>query len=124
MNMTYDDQVDAMYLQIKDAEIARSEAIETDIVCDYDAANNVLGIELLWVSCNFNNAFSTIQRIEFADSNQKKACLYYLLEHVDVSRSDDPTLSTRIDAAKKLFRNNNLVIEDTKDRLEGIFKKS
>ncbi len=50
MKVEYDPTTDAMYIQLADAEVDRTEEIKPGIILDYDTAGNVLGIEVLSVS--------------------------------------------------------------------------
>lgn len=50
MKLTIDPKVDALYLRLNDAEIADSEQVAPGVVLDYDAQDNVVGVEMLHVS--------------------------------------------------------------------------
>ena len=50
MRVRYDPEVDILYIRLSDAPIADSESIEPNLVLDRDAEDNVVGIEVLWVS--------------------------------------------------------------------------
>ena len=50
MHVRYDPEVDILYLRLSDAPIADSEAVEPNLVVDRDAYDNIVGVELLWVS--------------------------------------------------------------------------
>jgi uncharacterized protein YuzE len=50
MKLTIDPEVDALYLRLNDAEIADSEQVAPGVVLDYDAQDNVVGVEMLHVS--------------------------------------------------------------------------
>jgi uncharacterized protein YuzE len=50
MKLTVDPEADALYLRLNDAEIADSEQIASGVVLDYDANDNVVGVELLHLS--------------------------------------------------------------------------
>ena len=41
---------DAMYIQLAEGEVAKTEEVKPGMMFDYDAAGNVLGIEVLYVS--------------------------------------------------------------------------
>ena len=47
MKMHYDEKVDALYLSLDDSEIVESEEVKPGIVLDYNAENQVVGIEVL-----------------------------------------------------------------------------
>ena len=48
--ITYSEESDAVYIQISDAKIVRTEIIDDARFVDYDANGNVVGIELLGAS--------------------------------------------------------------------------
>jgi uncharacterized protein YuzE len=50
MKLTVDPEVDALYLRLNDAEIVDSEQVASGVVLDYDANDNVVGVELLHLS--------------------------------------------------------------------------
>jgi uncharacterized protein YuzE len=45
--MHYDEKVDALYLSLDDSEIVESEEVKPGIVLDFNADNQVVGIEVL-----------------------------------------------------------------------------
>ena len=47
MRITYDKDVDALYIELSNKKAVESEEIENDIVLDYDADNKIIGIEIL-----------------------------------------------------------------------------
>lgn len=49
MNIKYDPDADAMYIQLRDTEVAKTKKVEKHIIIDYDSADNVRGVELLFV---------------------------------------------------------------------------
>lgn len=50
MKLTVDPEVDALYLRLNDADIADSEQVAPGVVLDYDAQDNIVGVELLHLS--------------------------------------------------------------------------
>jgi uncharacterized protein YuzE len=50
MKLTVDPEADALYLRLNETEIADSEQVASGIVLDYDAHDNVVGIEVLRLS--------------------------------------------------------------------------
>jgi uncharacterized protein YuzE len=50
MKLTLDPAADALYLRLNEAEIADSEQVAPGVVLDYDAQDNVVGVEMLHVS--------------------------------------------------------------------------
>ncbi len=47
MKIRYDPKVDAMYIDLTDADIMTSDEIAPGIIFDYDASGGVVGIEIL-----------------------------------------------------------------------------
>jgi uncharacterized protein YuzE len=50
MKLTIDPNADALYLRLNDAEIVDSERVAGGVVLDYDAQENVVGVEMLHLS--------------------------------------------------------------------------
>jgi uncharacterized protein YuzE len=50
MKLTVDPEADALYLRLNDAEIADSEQVASGVILDYDAQDNVVGVEMLHLS--------------------------------------------------------------------------
>jgi uncharacterized protein YuzE len=50
MKLTVDPEADALYLRLNDAEIVDSEQVASGVVLDYDANDNVVGVELMHLS--------------------------------------------------------------------------
>ena len=46
MKITYDPEVDALYIKVRDG-VARTERLSDDVAIDYDADGAVAGIEIL-----------------------------------------------------------------------------
>lgn len=47
MKMHYDEKVDALYLSLDDSKVVESEEVKPGIVLDFNAENQVVGIEVL-----------------------------------------------------------------------------
>lgn len=63
MKLTIDHEADALYLRLSDAQIVDSETVGSGVVLDYDAEENVVGIEMLHLSKRV--AKSDLQSLEF-----------------------------------------------------------
>lgn len=50
MKLQIDKETDALYLRLDDSEIVESEEVSPGIILDFDANNQVVGIELLHLS--------------------------------------------------------------------------
>lgn len=49
MKMHYDEKCDALYLRLDESKIIESEEVQPGIVLDFDANNQVVGVEILRV---------------------------------------------------------------------------
>jgi uncharacterized protein YuzE len=49
MKMHYDEKTDALYLRLDESKIIDSAEVQPGIVLDYDANNQVVGVEILRV---------------------------------------------------------------------------
>ena len=49
MKMQYDEKSDALYLRLDESTIVESEEVQPGIVLDFDANNQVVGVEILRV---------------------------------------------------------------------------
>ncbi len=50
LRIKYDRFADALYIQLKDGKIVESDEIAPGIIVDIDEHNEIVGIEILWVS--------------------------------------------------------------------------
>jgi len=50
MEISYDKQADAMYIEFRKGEFAKNKKVDDFTIIDLDAKGNILGIELLDVS--------------------------------------------------------------------------
>ena len=50
MKLKVDKQSDALYLRLDEAAVVESEEVQPGVILDYDAADNVVGIEILNLS--------------------------------------------------------------------------
>ncbi len=48
MKLEFDPEADAVYLEISDADVERSEQIRPGVVIDFDFDGNVVGVEVLY----------------------------------------------------------------------------
>jgi uncharacterized protein YuzE len=56
MKMHYDEKADALYLRLDDAKVVDSQEVRPGIVLDYNADNEVVGIEVLQLKRRVPNA--------------------------------------------------------------------
>ena len=50
MRVEYSEDVDALYITLKDADIVESDEVSNGVIVDYGDDNNIVGIEILWAS--------------------------------------------------------------------------
>ena len=50
MKLRYDEQVDILYIQLKETPYHESDEIKEGFILDYDKKGNIIGIEILDVS--------------------------------------------------------------------------
>ena len=50
MRLKVDEKNDALYFRLDDSEIVDSEEVKPGIILDYDANDNVVGVEILGLS--------------------------------------------------------------------------
>jgi uncharacterized protein YuzE len=63
MKLKIDQAADALYLKLDDVPVTDSEEVSTGVIVDYDAAGNVVGIEMLYLSSRAPGL--NPQRLEF-----------------------------------------------------------
>jgi len=50
MKIEFDPIADAMYVELAEGGIEKTEEIKPGLILDYDANGNVLGVEMLYIS--------------------------------------------------------------------------
>ena len=50
MKIDFDQVADALYVQLKEGDVKKTEEIKPGMILDYDVNGNVLGVEVLYVS--------------------------------------------------------------------------
>jgi uncharacterized protein YuzE len=60
MKLTIHKEDDALYLRLDDSEIVESEEIKDCIILDYNAAGQVIGVEILYLSKKTANPLQQI----------------------------------------------------------------
>ena len=53
MKLRVDKEADALYLRLNDSRIVESEEVAAGVILDYNYANEVVGVELLYLSKRF-----------------------------------------------------------------------
>ncbi|HLC66593.1 MAG TPA: DUF2283 domain-containing protein [Candidatus Nanoarchaeia archaeon] len=62
MKMTYDPDVDAMYITLRRGSVARTQELDRNTLIDLDRKGNILGVELLFVRENHKSFFAQIRK--------------------------------------------------------------
>lgn len=60
MKVTYDREADAIYIGLRDADVARSSDVAEGMIVDYDDAGEIVGIEILRASARTENPQSIL----------------------------------------------------------------
>ncbi|MDD1417374.1 DUF2283 domain-containing protein [Dolichospermum sp. ST_con] len=60
MKLTVHKENDALYLRLDDSEIVESEEVKDGIILDYNAAGQVVGVEILYLSQKTSNPLQQI----------------------------------------------------------------
>ncbi|MXZ11813.1 MAG: DUF2283 domain-containing protein [Gemmatimonadetes bacterium] len=55
MKLHVDKEADALYLRLDDSTIVESEEVSPGVVLDYNASNEVVGVEILYLSKRSSN---------------------------------------------------------------------
>ena len=65
MKITYDKEADALYIKLTDNKIVESEEIAENVVIDFDAENNIVGIEMVYfVTKHKKDLFPVFKQVE------------------------------------------------------------
>jgi uncharacterized protein YuzE len=103
MKIQFDSQTDALYLRLLDSEVADSESIEPDVVYDYDAENQVVGVEVLRVKANLPNLAT--KAFPFKSLGQQIEFLSFLETLADTD------LQSKLVFAKQILQNQHLLLQ-------------
>ena len=55
MKLNVDSEADALYLRLDDSTIVESEEVSLGVVLDYNESNEVVGVEMLYLSKRSSN---------------------------------------------------------------------
>lgn len=69
MKLQVDQEADALYLRLDDSTIVESEEVSPGIILDYNAAQEVVGVEMLRLSQRIPNLDLSNLQIETAGSS-------------------------------------------------------
>ena len=103
MNIQFDPEVDALYLQLSGGEVVDSETIEPDVVYDYDAHNQIVGVELLSVKPNLPRL--AVKAIPFQSFDQQIEFLSFLETIADAD------LRAKLTFARQILQNQQAFLQ-------------
>ena len=66
MKLHVDKKADALYLRLDDSAIVESEEVSTGVVLDYNESNEVVGVEMLYLSKRSSNLNLSALKFETA----------------------------------------------------------
>ncbi|MBN1252344.1 MAG: DUF2283 domain-containing protein [Bacteroidales bacterium] len=67
MKITYDKEIDALYIKLSEKKIVESEEVQKDVIIDFDENNEIVGIEVLhFVRDNKEDVFPVFKNVEQA----------------------------------------------------------
>jgi uncharacterized protein YuzE len=78
MNIRYDNEIDAIYFDLKDIPSYDSDEIKDGVIVDYDKDDNIVGIEVLDFSFKVSNGL-TIDDLPFTEQDKITASAYFNL---------------------------------------------
>ncbi|MEM1281522.1 MAG: DUF2283 domain-containing protein [Cyanobacteria bacterium P01_D01_bin.6] len=104
MNIQFDRDVDALYIQLCNGEVVDSEAIEPDIVYDYDAQDRIIGIELLQLRENLPNLAT--KALPFQRFGQQLEFLSFLESIADTE------LKSKLSFARQILQNQQAFLQN------------
>jgi len=71
MRIEYDQEVDALYIQMQEKYVAKTKGVENGVLIDFDEASKLIGIEILDVTKRF--ALSDIVNLHVENLSVKVA---------------------------------------------------
>lgn len=103
MKIQFDSEADALYLRLLGGEVTDSESIEPDVVYDYDAKNQVVGVEVLRVRTNLPNLAT--KALPFKSIGQQVEFLSFLETLADAD------LRSKLAFAKQILQNQDFLLQ-------------
>ena len=83
MKIDFDPEVDAVYLQINEVQIAKSEQVESGVIFDFNECGSVVGVEILGVKKKELQHLLSL-KIPFHSPEDFKAFKSFLIERATV----------------------------------------
>jgi uncharacterized protein YuzE len=103
MKIQFDSEADALYLRLLEGEVTDSESIEPDVVYDYDAKNQVVGVEVLRVRADLSNLAT--KALPFKSLGQQVEFLSFLETLADAD------LRSKLSFAKQILQNQHVLVQ-------------
>ena len=66
MRVRYDEEADALYIRLREAEYYESDEIREGFILDYDTDGNIIGIEILEASAHLTPADLSTMNFEIS----------------------------------------------------------
>jgi len=66
VKVRYDEEADALYISLREAQYYESDEIQKDFILDYDADKNVIGIEILAASTHLDPVDLSVVNFEIS----------------------------------------------------------
>ena len=66
MKLHVDKEVDVLYLRLDDSAIVESEEVSSGVVLDYNESNEVMGVEMIYLSKRSSNLSLSVLEFEMA----------------------------------------------------------
>ena len=66
MKLHVDKEADALYLRLDDSAIVESEEVSSGVVLDYNESNEVMGVEMIYLSKRSSNLSLSVLEFEMA----------------------------------------------------------
>ncbi|MBE9067388.1 DUF2283 domain-containing protein [Leptolyngbya cf. ectocarpi LEGE 11479] len=103
MKIQFDPEVDALYLQLLEGKAVDSENIEPNIVYDYDAKDQIIGIEVLRVGANLSDLAT--RALPFQHFDQQLKFLSFLETIADTE------LQAKLTFARQILQNQQVFLQ-------------
>ena len=58
MKIEFDQEADALYIELAPGDVDKTEEIKPGLILDYDINGNVLGVEMLYISKRASDSLS------------------------------------------------------------------
>ena len=66
MKLHVDKEADVLYLRLDDSAIVESEEVSSGVVLDYNESNEVMGVEMIYLSKRSSNLSLSVLEFEMA----------------------------------------------------------